>query len=62
VTAIQEAKDLKTLPLEELIGSLLSYEIELKAYEEEDEKKTIRKSLALKSAIKDESSDSDSMG
>jgi hypothetical protein len=60
VTAIQEAKDLKTLPLEELVGSLLSYEIELQAYEEED-KKISRKSIALKSAMKDDSSDSESM-
>ena len=29
-TAIQEAKDLETLPLEQLIGSLMTYEINLK--------------------------------
>ncbi|URE33667.1 hypothetical protein MUK42_22234 [Musa troglodytarum] len=34
VTAIQEAKDLKTFPLEELIGSLMTYEMTCHAHEE----------------------------
>ena len=29
-TAIQEAKDLETLPLEQLVGSLMTYEMNLK--------------------------------
>ncbi|KAL6336096.1 hypothetical protein AAG906_010373 [Vitis piasezkii] len=47
VTAIQEAKDLTKLPMEELIGSLMTYEINLtkKLQEGEDKKK---KSIALK--------------
>ncbi|RVW35048.1 hypothetical protein CK203_079837 [Vitis vinifera] len=47
VTAIQKAKDLTKLPLEELIGSLMTYEINLakKQQESEDKKK---KSIALK--------------
>ncbi|CAL9078853.1 unnamed protein product [Musa textilis] len=34
VTAIQEAKDLNNFPLEELIGSLMTYEITCNAHEE----------------------------
>nr|CAN82974.1 hypothetical protein VITISV_039523 [Vitis vinifera] len=47
VIAIQEAKDLTKLPMEELIGSLMTYEINLekKLQEGEDKKK---KSIALK--------------
>ena len=43
VTAIQEAKDLNTLPLEELLGSLMTHELTMKQYSEEEtrRKKTI---------------------
>ena len=53
VTAIQKAKDLTKLPLEELIGSLMTYEINLakKQQESEDKKK---KSIALKVTTKEE--------
>ncbi|RVW73534.1 hypothetical protein CK203_062086 [Vitis vinifera] len=53
VTAIQEAKDLTKLPMEELIGSLMTYEINLtkKLQEGEDKKK---KSIALKATTKEE--------
>ena len=53
VTAIQEAKDLTKLPMEELIGSLMRYEINLtkKLQEGEDKKK---KSIALKTTTKKE--------
>ncbi|RVW88437.1 hypothetical protein CK203_043855 [Vitis vinifera] len=53
VTAIQEAKDLTKLPMEELIGSLMTYEINLtkKLQEGEDKKK---KSIALKVTTKEE--------
>ncbi|XP_038697231.1 uncharacterized protein LOC119994965 [Tripterygium wilfordii] len=57
VTAIQEAKDLQTLKLEELIGSLMTHEIELTKYEEEDETPR-RKGIAL-AANSDSSSDED---
>ena len=52
VTAIQEAKDLTKLPMEELIGSLMTYEINLakKLQEGEDKKK---KSIALKATTKE---------
>ncbi|KAH9686494.1 hypothetical protein KPL70_014367 [Citrus sinensis] len=46
-TAIEEAKDLNTLPLDNLIGSLISYEEDLAAEKEHEEKK---KSIALKAS------------
>ncbi|RVW70436.1 hypothetical protein CK203_056684 [Vitis vinifera] len=47
VTAIQEAKDLTKLPMEELLGSLMTYEISLtKQLQESEDKK--KKSIALK--------------
>ncbi|KAL6336581.1 hypothetical protein AAG906_025136 [Vitis piasezkii] len=57
VTAIQEAKDLTKLPMEELLGSLMTYEISLtkqlqesedkrrKAYEEDDDLALITRKL-----------------
>ncbi|KAL6341663.1 hypothetical protein AAG906_032784 [Vitis piasezkii] len=61
VTAIQEAKDLTKLPMEELIGSLMTYEINLtkKLQEGEDKKK---KSIALKATTKEEEDESSSHG
>jgi len=47
VTAIQEAKDLTKLSLEELIGSLMTHEITIKENMEDESKK--KKSIALKS-------------
>ena len=53
VTAIQEAKDLTKLPMEELLGSLMTYEISLtKQLQESEDKK--KKSKALKATTKDE--------
>ncbi|RVW28775.1 hypothetical protein CK203_089226 [Vitis vinifera] len=53
VTTIQEAKDLTKLPMEELIGSLVTYEINLtkKLQEGEDKKK---KRITLTATIKEE--------
>ena len=53
VTAIQEAKDLTKLPMEELIGSLMTYEINLakKLQEGEDKKK---KCITIKATTKEE--------
>ncbi|KAH9801518.1 hypothetical protein KPL71_001066 [Citrus sinensis] len=50
-TAIEEAKDLNVLPIDDLIGSLISYEEDLAAERGNEEKK---KSIALK-ALKHES-------
>ncbi|RVX08173.1 hypothetical protein CK203_017679 [Vitis vinifera] len=53
VTAIQEAKDLTKLPMEELIRSLKTYEINLtKKLQEGEDKKN--KSIALKTTTKEE--------
>ncbi|KAL6337945.1 hypothetical protein AAG906_005410 [Vitis piasezkii] len=52
VTAIQEAKDLSKLPMEELLGSLMTYEISLsKQLQESEDKK--KKSIALKATTKE---------
>ncbi|GAV77808.1 hypothetical protein CFOL_v3_21278 [Cephalotus follicularis] len=46
VAAIEEAKDLSTLPLEQLLGSLMTHETTMKNHENVDVKK--KKSIALK--------------
>ena len=53
LTAIQEAKDLTKLPMEELVGSLMTYEINLtkKLQEGKDKKK---KNITLKAITKEE--------
>ncbi|KAH9779804.1 Integrase catalytic domain-containing protein [Citrus sinensis] len=56
-TAIEEAKDLNVLPIDDLIGSLISYEEDLAAEKGHEEKK---KNIALK-ASKRESDDESEM-
>ena len=46
-TVIEESKDLSTLSLEELIGSLMTYEINMQKNEDESKKK---KSITLKAS------------
>ncbi len=48
VTAIQEAKDLNKLPLEELLGSLMTHELTMKRHSEEESSHK-KKVIALKS-------------
>ena len=56
VTAIQEAKYLNILSLEELLGSLMIYELSMKQHQKEDVKK--KRTIALKSTAQlDEESD-----
>ncbi|GAV82397.1 UBN2 domain-containing protein, partial [Cephalotus follicularis] len=55
VTAIQEAKDLSTLPLEDLLGSLMTHELKMN---DQARNETKKKAIALK-ASKDEESDED---
>jgi hypothetical protein len=59
VTAIQESKDLKQLKVEELIGNLTTYELEMKFKEEREEGDTRKKSIALKGTTKSDDDDDD---
>ena len=56
VTTIKEAKDLTFLPLEELLGSLMTHELTLIQHKEESIKRT--KSIALKAEYYSESDES----
>ncbi|KAH9705479.1 hypothetical protein KPL70_011888 [Citrus sinensis] len=56
-TTIEEAKDLNTLPLDDLIGSLISYEEDLAAEKGHEEKK---KSIALKASKYESEEESES--
>ncbi|KAI9181643.1 hypothetical protein LWI28_017061 [Acer negundo] len=58
VTAIEEAKDLKTLSLEELVGSLMTYELKLNDMKDEDKEKK-KKAIAFNSSTCQEESDED---
>ncbi|GAV58821.1 UBN2 domain-containing protein, partial [Cephalotus follicularis] len=56
VTAIEEAKDLNTLPLEELLGSLMTHEMTIKNHEDDEEQdKKKKKVIAFKSSTADSS-------
>ncbi|GAV58255.1 zf-CCHC domain-containing protein/UBN2 domain-containing protein, partial [Cephalotus follicularis] len=55
VTAIEEAKDLSTLPLEQLIGSLMTHETTMKNHEHVETKK--KKPIALKASKENSESD-----
>ncbi|GAV90500.1 zf-CCHC domain-containing protein/UBN2 domain-containing protein [Cephalotus follicularis] len=55
VTAIEEAKDLSTLPLEDLLGSLMTHELSiLKRDNEEETERKKKKVIALKSTTNEE--------
>ncbi|GAV69967.1 zf-CCHC domain-containing protein/UBN2 domain-containing protein [Cephalotus follicularis] len=58
VTAIEEAKDLNTLPLEGILRSLMTHELSIKKNDDDEEKeKRNKKVVALKSSINEESED-----
>ncbi|GAV72600.1 UBN2 domain-containing protein [Cephalotus follicularis] len=58
VTAIEEAKDLNTLSLEDLLGSLLTYELSIKKKDDDEEKdKRMKKVVALMSFTNEETED-----
>ncbi|GAV58757.1 zf-CCHC domain-containing protein/UBN2 domain-containing protein [Cephalotus follicularis] len=57
VTAIEEAKDLSTLPLEHLLGSLMTDETTMKNHEHVEAKKN--KTIALKALREESESDED---
>ena len=54
--AIRKAKDLNKISLDEIYGSLLTYEKEVNQIDEEEKKKAIekKKGIALKMSFKDE--------
>ena len=51
VTAIQESKDLNKVSMEELIGNLITYEMELKAREERKNSESKKKKIALNNTV-----------
>ncbi|GAV71628.1 UBN2 domain-containing protein, partial [Cephalotus follicularis] len=55
VTTIEEAKDLSTLTLEQLLGSLMTHETTMKSHEDVETMK--KKSIALKASKEDSESD-----
>ncbi|GAV81416.1 UBN2 domain-containing protein, partial [Cephalotus follicularis] len=58
VTDIEEAKDLNTLPLEDLLGSLTTHEFSImKIDDEEENEKRKKKVIALKSSTNEEIDD-----
>ncbi|GAV61788.1 UBN2 domain-containing protein, partial [Cephalotus follicularis] len=57
VTTIEEAKDLSTLPLEQLLGSLMTHETTMKNHEHVEVKK--KKTISLKASKEDSESDDD---
>ncbi|RVW55486.1 hypothetical protein CK203_075178 [Vitis vinifera] len=60
VTAIQEAKDLTKLSLEELIGSLMTYEIELYNHRRVEENEKSIAFMAITNDDEEEESESES--
>ncbi|GAV85742.1 UBN2 domain-containing protein, partial [Cephalotus follicularis] len=60
VTAIEEAKNLKVLPLEDLIRSLMTHELSMQNKDDDEEKeKKKKKIVALKSSQAKDSEDDD---
>ncbi|GAV62934.1 UBN2 domain-containing protein, partial [Cephalotus follicularis] len=57
VTTIEEAKDLSTLPLEQLLGSLMTHETTMKKHEHVEVKK--KKTIALRDSREENESDED---
>ncbi|GAV70927.1 zf-CCHC domain-containing protein/UBN2 domain-containing protein [Cephalotus follicularis] len=60
VTAIEEAKNLKVLALEDLLGSLMTHELSMQKKDDDEEKeKKKKKIVALKSSQTEDSEDDD---
>ncbi|GAV77106.1 UBN2 domain-containing protein, partial [Cephalotus follicularis] len=58
VTAIEEAKNLNLLPLEDLLGSLMTHELTMQKREDDEEKERKKKKVvALKSSTNEDSND-----
>ena len=56
VVSIREVKDLNKISLDEICGSLFTYEQEVKQIDEEEKKKVVekKKGIALKTSSRDE--------
>ncbi|GAV81356.1 UBN2 domain-containing protein, partial [Cephalotus follicularis] len=62
VTAIEEAKNLNILPLEDLLGSLMTHELSMQKKDDDEEKeKKKKKVVALKSSTIEDSDDDDEL-
>ncbi|GAV65760.1 UBN2 domain-containing protein, partial [Cephalotus follicularis] len=60
VTAIEEAKNLNVLPLEDLLGSLMTHELSMQKKDDDEEKeKKKKKIVALKSSLIEDFEDND---
>ncbi|GAV80491.1 UBN2 domain-containing protein, partial [Cephalotus follicularis] len=60
VTAIEEAKNLNILPLEDLLGSLMTHELSMQKKDDDEEKeKKKKKIVALKSSLIEDSENDD---
>ncbi|GAV66341.1 UBN2 domain-containing protein, partial [Cephalotus follicularis] len=60
VTAIEEAKNPNVLPLEDLLGSLMTHELSMQKKDDDEEKeKKKKKIVALKSSLIEDSEDDD---
>ncbi|GAV74652.1 UBN2 domain-containing protein, partial [Cephalotus follicularis] len=60
VTTIEEAKNLNILPLEDLLGSLMTHELSLQKKDDDEEKEKKKKNIvALKSSLIENSEDDD---
>ncbi|GAV91902.1 UBN2 domain-containing protein, partial [Cephalotus follicularis] len=60
VTAIGKAKNLNVLPLEDLLGSLMTHELSMQKKDDDEEKeKKKKKMVALKSSLIENSEDDD---
>ncbi|GAV61518.1 UBN2 domain-containing protein, partial [Cephalotus follicularis] len=65
VTAIEEAKNLNVLPLEDLLGSLMTHELSMQKKDDDEEKekkkKKKKKIIALKSSLIEDSVDDEEL-
>ncbi|GAV61075.1 DUF4219 domain-containing protein/UBN2 domain-containing protein [Cephalotus follicularis] len=60
VTTIEEAKNLNVLPLEDILGSLMTHELSMQKKDDDEEKeKKKKKIIALKSSLIEDSEDDD---
>ncbi|GAV92350.1 UBN2 domain-containing protein, partial [Cephalotus follicularis] len=59
VTAIEEAKNLNVLPLEDLLGSLMTHELSMQKKDDDEEKEKKKKIVALKSSLIEDSKNDD---